>query len=188
MTKRNELMKERGEEKKNEKILFLVCGLPGTGKSVVARYIAKKTNSLLLNTDVIRKKLFKKPKYSEGEKGRVYDMLFKLAEKALKGSRKKVSKNVVLDGTFYRKILRERAKRLAEKVGSKFVLIEVVCSEEIAKQRLEKRAGEKSVSDADFCVYKKIKEQFEAISEKHFVIDTGKAWKEEVEKILERFW
>lgn len=158
--------------------LILVCGLPGTGKTSVAEKIADKTESFVFNTDVLRKELFEKPKYTKEEKSLVYSLLFEMAEKFLRSA-----KNVVLDGTFYKKELRENVKEIAKKVKSDFHMVEVRCDEKILKERMEKRKKQKTPSDADFEIYRKIKKQFEPIREKHFVFDTGK----DLEKQIERF-
>jgi predicted kinase len=57
-------------------MLFVVCGLQGTGKTAVSRLISWKTGAVLLRTDVIRRELFEKPTYSEEEKNRVYEEMF----------------------------------------------------------------------------------------------------------------
>jgi hypothetical protein len=161
--------------------LILVCGLPGTGKSTVAKHIAKDSRAVFLSTDVTRKRLLKKPAYSQEEKEMVYGLLFEKADNFLKASRK-----VVLDGTFYKEELRERARKIAEKNRSTFAIVEVVCSEKIVKYRLEERAKTKSISDADFRVYKKIRQHFEPIRQEHFTIDSGKDVKKQIARFMEK--
>jgi predicted kinase len=166
--------------KSGRKRLILLCGLPGTGKSSVAHRIAEKTGSLVFSTDVVRKELFSKPKYTENEKRMVYNLLFEMAERFLDSS-----DTVVMDGTFYKKELRERAKEIADKNGSNFHIIEVVCCESDAKQRLGRRILNANISDADFCVHKKIKGEFESIKEEHLVLDTGKVWEKKLGRFLD---
>jgi len=160
-------------------MLILVCGLPGTGKTTVAKRIAMRTKSSLLSTDVIRRQLFKKPAYDQKEKEMVYGELFSRAERSLKNG-----KNVLVDGTFYMKELRDKVKKIAEKTGSEFRIVEVVCGERQIRRRLEKRNKACSISDADYCVYMKIKEQFEPIVEEHFTINTSNDIGRQIEKFL----
>ncbi len=160
-------------------MLILVCGLPGTGKTTVAKKIADKTKSFVFNTDIVRKELFEKPKYTKKEKELIYNLLFEMTEKFLKSA-----KNVVLDGTFYKKELRERVRKIAENMNSDFHIVEVVCDEKILKKRMGKRTKKRTPSDADFEIYKKIEKEFEPIREKHFVVETGKDWEKEIEKFL----
>jgi predicted kinase len=158
-------------------MLYIVCGLPGTGKTTMAKRIADETKSFLLNTDIIRRKIIEDPKYTEREKYMIYNLLFEMAEKFLV-----TGKSVVIDGTFYRKELRERAKEIAKKTKNKFRIVEVTCSEEIIRKGMKKRKKKGSVSDADFGIYKRIKKVFEPIKEKHLVLDTTKGFDQAVDK------
>jgi hypothetical protein len=158
--------------------LILVCGLPGTGKTSVAEAIAKKTDARILSTDIIRKEMLSNPAYTEDEKTLVYSMLFNMAGMMLKDGR-----NVVLDGTFYKKELRDNVKELAVKTKSELSIIEVVCDERLIRERLAKRCKTCCASDADFAVYKKLRKSFEQIKEKHFTIDTSGAWQKHAYEI-----
>jgi len=79
-------------------MLILVCGLPATGKSNLARNLARKLKAQVLNTDVVRKDLIKKPTYTDDEKELVYKVTFLIARYLILNRR-----NVVIDGTFYKK-------------------------------------------------------------------------------------
>ncbi len=150
-------------------MLILICGLPATGKSTVARHLAKALDAELLRTDIIRKDLIKDPKYTEEEKEQVYGTVFLLADYLIKAD-----VNVIIDGTFYRDSLRNRARKIAKKRGKRFFLIETRCSEDIVLKRLEGRKRNiRSPSDADVEVYYKIKGLFEEIQGEHIEIETG---------------
>ncbi len=150
-------------------MLIIIAGLPATGKSTLAKKLAEKINAVVLNTDVIRKEMLPKPKYTEEEKRLIYNVLFLLTKYLLMNNI-----NVILDGTFYKRSIRRKAYEIAEKLGKKIIIIECVCNEEVVKERLIKRSKERSISDADYEVYKKIKSQFEKILSKHIVVDTTK--------------
>jgi len=153
---------------RNEQVLIIVCGLPGTGKTTIAQEIAKKIKASHLNIDSIRKRLFKKPKYTYFESALVYRVLFLIAEELLK---KKI--NVVLDATFVFKFSRDEAKELAKKYKTQFKIIEAKCQEKILLKRIRKRKKTRALSDADEKVYFKIKKEFQPIKKKHFVIDNS---------------
>jgi predicted kinase len=164
-------------------MLILICGLPATGKSTVARKLAKALGAEVLRTDIIRRELMAEPTYSEDEKAMIYSAVFLIADYLVKHD-----VNVIIDGTFYRESYRKIPKKIAGKRGKRFFLIETRCPEDIVLRRLEKRKRNlRSPSDADVNVYHKIKGLFEEIKEDHFVVDTGwninKALKEVVEKI-----
>jgi predicted kinase len=170
-------------------MLVLVCGLPSTGKSTVAKQIAEDFNGKILRTDVIRRELFKKAtledvmksdtpmiynleevfdaqdtipdKYQEmiwEQKKEVYDELFHQITIILEKG-----EDVVLDGTFYERRLRERIYSIAEKTSTHVFLIECHCSEKIIRERLATR---KNVpDDASYVdrlqIYLKLKEVYE---------------------------
>ena len=142
--------------------------MPGTGKTTIAQEIAKKIKASHLNIDSIRKRLFKKPKYTYFESALVYRVLFLIAEELLK---KKI--NVVLDATFVFKFSRDEAKELAKKYKTQFKIIEAKCQEKILLKRIRKRKKTRALSDADEKVYFKIKKEFQPIKKKHFVIDNS---------------
>lgn len=146
--------------------LYIVCGLPGVGKTTVAKKIARKTKSILLRTDVIRKEI-RLLGYTEKEKEQVYNEMFLRAQKLLR-----TGKNVVLDATFAKKKNRLAAKRTAARTGADFQTIEVVCPVRLVKKRLSKRT--KDASQAGFKHYLEHKKFFEPIKEKHTVINTAK--------------
>lgn len=166
-------------------MLVLVIGLPGSGKSTVARALAKEIKAKILRTDEIRKTLIQSPNYGEREKEMVYDAMLSTAEQLLKND-----ENVILDATFYREELRSRAKNLAEKLKKKFFIIECRAHEEIIKRRMEKRKKSiKRLSDADFEVYKKLKEKFEPVKESAdglVIIDTSYLNRNEIRDILRK--
>lgn len=149
-------------------MLIVICGLPGTGKSTLAKAIAERISAIHLSSDSIRMKMLKERTYSEKEKGKVYDEMFKEAEKGLASG-----KAVILDATFYKKELIEKAKEIASGAGSSFFVVECITNERVIKERIFNRKKEKSESEADFEVYKKVKEQFEKIEEKHIEVDTS---------------
>lgn len=167
---------------KSKTKLILVCGLPGTGKTTVAEAIAAKAKAYVLSTDVIRREVVDKPDYSENEKEMVYNLVFGMAQQML-GS----SKNVLVDGTFYRKELRDKVKKIAASMKSELVIVEVICDENAVRERLAKRCKGCCTSDADFSVYLKLKKSFEPIKEKHFTIDTGGEWKKDVDAVAKKF-
>ncbi|MBI2085492.1 MAG: AAA family ATPase [Candidatus Aenigmarchaeota archaeon] len=159
-------------------MLILVCGLPGTGKTTIAKALSQATGYTLIRTDVIRKELLNENKYTEKERDTVYEQILTIAGQKLRGG-----EDCILDGTFYKKSLRNEARETAEKNGSKFHLVECVLHEDSVKKRINARKGDES--EADFAVYRKLKKTFEPITRKHIVIDTSKGTKNNIDKILE---
>ena len=150
-------------------MLYLFCGLPGTGKTTVAKELASLTGGMVLRTDEIRKQLMSDPQYSPEEKRLVYDAMLRTA-----GSMLRAGAVVILDATFHLRKEREAAKEIARKAGAECVVIEVKCDEETVRKILRKREAKSDESDADFEVYKKIEKEWEPVQGEHPVIITGK--------------
>jgi len=142
-------------------MVVIVFGLPGSGKSFFASRLALMIKGEYINSDQIRLKLFKKRKYTEDEKEKVYDTLFDLAQEAVKkGS------NVVVDATFYKQYLRQR---YLDEMSNDLFFIEVVTRKGIVKKRLSQP---RAFSEADYSVYKKIKKEWEPFVDKHLVLES----------------
>jgi predicted kinase len=54
----------------SSKLIILICGYPGVGKTTVAHELAPLINAVVLSTDKIRKEFLDKPTYGEQEKKR----------------------------------------------------------------------------------------------------------------------
>ncbi|MFQ5974910.1 MAG: AAA family ATPase [Candidatus Hydrothermarchaeales archaeon] len=163
-------------------MLILVCGLPATGKSNLARSLARRLRAQVLNTDIVRKELLEKPTYSNEEKELVYDVTFLIARYLLFNRR-----NVIIDGTFYKKRLRNRMRGIAKRERTKFKIVECTCPEEVIRERMARRAKRKrTLSDADLEVYEKIKMEFEPIAEDHIVVQTDRNYRQNLEPILKK--
>lgn len=135
-------------------LCIAVTGLPGTGKSTVARMLAQALDAVWLRSDAIRKELFPRPGYTPEETEATYAALFRRAETALNQGR-----SVVLDATFREQALRARVRELAERTGAGFFLVWVTAPEEQVRSRLAARRGD--VSDADYAVYRALRAAFQ---------------------------
>ena len=149
-----------------QKLLIIVCGLPGTGKSTVAKLLTKYLGAQLLRTDVIRKKIFRRPRYNATNMNRVYRELFLQTRKTGR------TRNIILDATFSKNKHRKTARRIAKLLGCRFIMIETMCSVAVIRSRLNKRTR-RSPSDARFPQYLAMRQSFEKISEPHYVINTS---------------
>lgn len=110
----------------------------------------------------------------------MYELMKTEAQKLLEEG-----KDVILDATFflaeYRKWMREAAQ------VANVPNFEILCTLDEAelKNRLIKRAKEKTESEADFEVYLNVKEMFESLKNDHLEIDTAKEIEENLDKAIE---
>lgn len=150
--------------------IWVICGMPASGKSTLAKAISQALNIRSINSDVVRKKIFPAPPtdpvsmpfekgiYSETATSQTYDTLLSLAEKeVLKGN------SVALDATFSREKYRKQVVSLAEKLGAGIVFTECTVPDPVLKERLIMRNGRNTVSDARISHFQSFKNRFEPI-------------------------
>lgn len=146
--------------------LVVVCGPPGTGKTTVAAMVAEDLDAGHLRTDVVRKELVADPSYDTAETQRTYDTLLERARAALAAG-----EDVVVDGTFRDRRLRERARETAAAAGADWTLVRVTCDADVARERIAARRGD--ASDADVAVGEALRTAFEPIEGEHVTVDNS---------------
>jgi aminoglycoside phosphotransferase family enzyme/predicted kinase len=154
-------------------LLLATTGLPGSGKSFVARALAPRLVAVHLQSDFERKRLAgvapteraapqaRAQVYSEEMTRRTYAQLFDEARRDLERGRR-----VLLDATFPTAELRARAADLARELGVPFVLLACSADDAQTHRRLAARALERNeFSDADAAVYDQAKRRYEPPAE-----------------------
>ena len=159
-------------------MIIIICGLPGVGKTTLAKNLAPRINASVLSSDKIRKELFPIPTYSTAELKMVYDAMT-LTAKYLND----IGKNCILDATFNREDSRIEVKKKLGLDDRQFQIIECSCPEDVAISRLESRKDD--YSDATMQVYQKMKSMREPIKANHITIDTTQPTDENTTKVAE---
>ena len=157
-------------------MIIIICGLPGVGKTTVAKELAPLLNAVILATDKIRKELLSKPMYGLRERRLIYDVMILMAKYL-----NMVGINCILDATFTRESSRREIKKKLGLASKDIHIIECICPEDIVLSRLRQRKYD--YSDADSSVYKKMKRIYEPVKEAHITIDTSKHSKTDIRSI-----
>jgi len=157
-------------------MIIVICGLPGVGKTTLAKEIAPLINAVILSTDKIRKELFSKPVYGRRERRLIYDVLILLA-KYLDNT----GINCILDATYTRERSRREIKKKLGLASKEIHIIECICPEDIVLSRLRQRKYD--YSDAYLSVYRKMKRIYEPVKEEHVTVDTSKLSKTDIRSI-----
>ena len=159
-------------------MIVIICGLPGVGKSTLAKNLAPRINATVLSSDKIRKELFPIPTYSTSELKTVYDVMI-ITAKYLNDT----GTNCILDATFNREDSRIEVKKKLGLDNRQFQIIECSCPEDIAISRLGSRKND--YSDATIQVYQKMKSIREPVKADHITVDTTLSPEENAVKAAE---
>jgi predicted kinase len=146
-------------------MIIIVAGLPGSGKSYFAEKLAAKLGVAYVNSDVIRKEIDARGKYSLKEKLVVYEKMAGLVKEILKEQ-----PTVVVDATFYHDAMRKLFHTIAKECSSGICWIHVTASEALIRARLRKPRVN---SEADFGVYQEIRDEFEAMTMPHLTLESA---------------
>jgi hypothetical protein len=154
--------------RREQPALVVLIGLPATGKSRIAEALRARTGAAVLESDALRRLLFRRRTYSPLESRRLFAALHGAADRLL---RRGVS--VILDATNLVEAERRPLYRLAERRGAKLLLVHVTAPHAAARRRLKRRraAGE-GASEADLEVYERMAARAQPIERPHYVLDT----------------
>jgi uncharacterized protein len=154
-------------------VLVLVGGLPGVGKSVLARALARDGNFVWIDTDRVRKQLagrsdgpstpdgFEEGLYTPERTQRTYEECLRRARSLLfDGSR------VVVEASFRTERSRAAFLGAAHALGVPALLLLCEADRDVLRRRLAARAAAGSVddpSDADWAVYEEMERRWEEL-------------------------
>lgn len=154
-------------------MIVVMAGLPGTGKSTIAHALADRLSAAVLNKDAIRHALFcaRDVEYSGEQDDFVMDLMLQTAQFLWL---RDPARAIILDGRpFSRSLQIERVIAFAEGMQQRWHILECVCSEETARQRVQTHsAGEHPAGNRDFQLYLAVKARFEPITRPKTVLST----------------
>jgi predicted kinase len=157
-------------------MLIVFAGLPGTGKSSLARVVARELRAVYLDKDTIKDcaaTLARELKLPQGQDlaGPLsYELLVDLARDNLS-----LGLSVVLDSPAGYRIFREKIGRLAPACKAELKLIECICTDETQlRERVEDRERELPPHRAqNWEAYQSSRTRFEGLTERRLVVDTA---------------
>lgn len=149
--------------------LVAMAGLPGTGKSTLARALANALGGVVLDKDVIRAALFPPAliEYSSAQDDFCMSVLFQTARYLVAG---KKTAWVFVDGRpFGRASQINLLASEAAAMGCRLKIILCACSDASAKDRLSRQH---IAANRNYKLYQTLQTEFESIGLPHFVANT----------------
>jgi predicted kinase len=148
-------------------MLIAFSGLPGTGKTSIARELAKRLQATYLRIDTIEQAIVScgniDPIMEEG-----YETAYRVAAENLR-----IGQHVVADSANTIDITREAWAEVAREANVRLVNVEIICSDEVEhRHRVETRSSD--ISDLVLPTWDKVKNrEYHPWTQPRIVVDTA---------------
>jgi predicted kinase len=150
----------------------IFAGLPGTGKSTLARVMAERLGAAVLDKDRVRGALFPGALTDYSAEQDQLCMRAMVEAAAYLTERRRV-KYIFFDGrTFSKQAQIEEVLLAAERAGARWRILHVTCADAVAEERLAAHDPSHPAQNRDPALYRRIKQHFEPILQAKLEVDT----------------
>ena len=154
-------------------MMVLMAGLPGTGKSTLARELARRTDGRVLSKDEFRHAIFTTQEIEYSSRQDDFCLQLMLETAGYLWSRNP-GLTIFLDGRpFSQRYQVENVLSAAASLHQAWRILECTCSDETVRKRLEADTndGRHPAGNRGYALYVEVKERFETIVHPKLVID-----------------
>jgi predicted kinase len=150
----------------------IFAGLPGTGKSTLARALADRLGAAILDKDRVRAALFPDALTDYSPRQDQLCMRAILEAAAYLTERRRV-KYIFFDGrTFSTREQIQNVLQAAEQAGARWRILHVTCADAVAEERLARKDPAHPAKNRDPALYRTIQQHFEPIRLANLEVDT----------------
>ncbi|HEY4900375.1 MAG TPA: AAA family ATPase [Terriglobales bacterium] len=160
----------------------IMAGMPGTGKTALAKALAKRLDGVVLSKDEVRAALFPRRAitYSSGQDDFCMSVVLMAAQRIAADH---TVPFVFLDGrTFSRTLHVKRVTRAAASIGADLSILHLHCPESLALERIKQDTAKHPAKNRDPLLYFLVKSYFEPITLPQLDVDTSRSLDECVEE------
>ncbi len=161
--------------------MVVMIGLPGSGKSHLARAISARVPAAVLDIDALRQTLFADPKHDPKEHRRLFPALHLLMDRLLS---RRIS--VIVDATNLKEANRKPYYKIAREREAKLLLVRTWARMPVIRRRLLGRVESPDPADrstATIDVYERMREGAQRVRRQHVSVDTSGDISAAVDKI-----
>jgi predicted kinase len=162
--------------------VIVLVGLPGSGKSHLARAIRQQVPAVQLDSDALRSVLFSRPQHTKMEHARLFPALHVLMERLLSRGY-----TLIVDATNLKEANRRPYYQIAARHDVPLVLVRTWAPWPVIRKRLLMRSTKRAPEDfstATVEVYEAMRAESERLRRKHISVDTSRDIAPAVDKIV----